>query len=519
MELALQKHLGSARRVALVGLGVLGCCLLSNLTLADVSSAAEPPAGSKACQESGKINGRGSTYQKVLLWNYAELYKQDFCGAVGAGTEGPVTLKGEAGNSMVAYDYPAAEAAGLTGSGNGNKGSSCRSDAFTGTDNPYTHKELEELGEKPGKLGGCSAITFTTPFPPSGELTGEKYPEKEDTTAPIMSFPVGGSSVSLPINLSAGECGGTAPSGLTFNQEQVSKIFGGEVAKWNEAVLTVNNPSLASCNVAITRVVRADSSGTTVIFKNYLIRLSPLRTGETCGAAKEWQKYYSKNQEWPGLNRGTGTKGNEVAKWEENEAPTNCKSSIIFAGESTEKPKSGGTELRELVKSTPGAIGYLDTPEAIGQGLIIPDVLSATGGAGSYQPPNVSQGANCNYTVGSLPGAGPNESVGLDPEDNWANNNEEASKGVYPNHGNVAGLGSKYPICGLTFDLVYTGLDAAEKTPNPIYGLTNNQRRTLYSFFTFVLSSTAQAKLTSLYYAPLPTSWTGKLTEGFQANF
>jgi hypothetical protein len=49
--------------------------------------------------------------------------------------------------------------------------------------------------------------------------------------------------------------------------------------------------------------------------------------------------------------------------------------------------------------------------------------------------------------------------------------------------------------------------------------LTADQRRTLYSFWTFVLSSTAQETLSSIDYAALPASWLGTLREGFQENF
>ena len=110
------------------------------------------------------------------------------------------------------------------------------------------------------------------------------------------------------------------------------------------------------------------------------------------------------------------------------------------------------------------------------------------------------------------PGATASDAVGLDPEDNWGTNNTEVNGA--PNHQNATDLGSKYPICGVTFDLVYTDLDNNAITP-----LTADQRRTLYAYFTFVLSSTAQSKLGTVDYNPLPSSWLEKLTEGFQANF
>ncbi len=109
------------------------------------------------------------------------------------------------------------------------------------------------------------------------------------------------------------------------------------------------------------------------------------------------------------------------------------------------------------------------------------------------------------------PTGGVSEAVGLSPEEkNWANNAE-------PNEENVTDRGNKYPICGLTWDLVYTGL--SNTTTSAIAPLTADQRRTLYSYFTFVLSSTAQNVLSTIDYAPLPAGWLQGLREGFQENF
>ena len=67
--------------------------------------------------------------------------------------------------------------------------------------------------------------------------------------------------------------------------------------------------------------------------------------------------------------------------------------------------------------------------------------------------------------------------------------------------------------------MVYKGLHAEEGTKNPISRLTNNQRRTLYSYFTYMLSSTGQDHMSSIKYAPLPSAWLPLLREGFQENF
>jgi hypothetical protein len=88
------------------------------------------------------------------------------------------------------------------------------------------------------------------------------------------------------------------------------------------------------------------------------------------------------------------------------------------------------------------------------------------------------------------------------------------------NHENATDLGSKYPICGLTFDLVYTGLhENNTEGKGAINRLTADQRRTMYSYFTFILSSAGQEIPGKIHYAPLPSSWLPKLEQGFQENF
>lgn len=478
MEMSLQKRFPSRRlALLLVGLVALIC-----LVFVRASSAVVPPAGLNCVASDGKINGRGSTYQVNAQKLFAEAYRDDFCGA----TSG--SPADEAGNTMIAYNYAASVAASATGSGSGLKAASCRTDAFAGTDLPYNKEQLAQLDGAPGVMGGCS-ISFEPPFQPKPG----PWPNAADIQANAMSFPIAGSSEALPVHLTAANCGGTAPTSISFTANEVSRIFGGDIAKWNDPELVANNASLAKCEIAITRVVRFDNSGTTAIFKNYLIRIDNERTTTvncTGGSpTKTWTFYDgSPNTLWPGQTAGDGT----------------C-SAIITAG------TSGGQALVTKLKETEGGIGYADLADAVGQGLIMPNVKNATNT--SYQAASSGKGANCDFSVLSLPGATSSDAVGLNAEDTWSSNNAPN-----PDHENATDLGSKYPICGLTFDLVYTGLDNGAVS-NAISRLTADQRRTLYSYMTFILSSAAQDGLSSANYAPLPSSWLPKLRGGFQANF
>ena len=479
---------GRRQRSMLLGLGVISCCALASLVLAPVGFAAAPGGGSKACQQDGKISGRGASYQAHAENYFAELYREDFCGVVEKAGEAQPPVG--AGSTMLAYNYQAAEEASATGASAGLKAASCRTDAYAGDSLPYTEAQLAELDGVPGKTGGCT-LTFSPPFVPASP-----YPGPEDTKANIMSFPVAGTATAIIINLTNALCGGTAPGSIDLTATEVSRLFGGDVASWNDPELVANNPALANCTGAVTRVLREDSSGTTEIFKAYLVRAENARTGQKCAEGKKWSNYTAKNTEWPG-KQAVGKEGT-------------CSAFVITA-------KSGGPEEVKKLEETPDGVGYADLPD-VEAAKVLPLVASVENAtATSPEPPGVSGAANCNYNVLSLPGATASDSVGLDPEDNWATNNEEADGN--PNHQNPTDLGGKYPICGLTFDLVYEGLSDTAGTANPISRLNVDQRRTLYSYFSFVLSSLAQRGLTSIYYAPLPQSWGGKLVEGFQANF
>jgi ABC-type phosphate transport system substrate-binding protein len=452
--------------------------------------AAVPPEGVNCNPTDGKINGRGATFQTKVQSLFATTYRDDYCGAVAEQFAGD-----PAGNTMVAYNYPAASGAKATGSGAGIKAASCRTDAYSGSDIPYTTANLKELNEAPGKTGGC-AISFEPPFTPKPT----PWPNASDITAPIMSFPVTGSSVTMAANLTEKTCESTPPPAtLELTPKEVSRLFGGDIAKWNDAELVANNAGLAKCSAAVTRVVRFDPSGTTNIFKQYLIRAENERTGQKCaeksaGVPEKWEAYFKTNTEWPGKQK-PGLEGT--------------------CSEIKTPSSSGNQEEIALVKSIEGSVTYVDLADGVGQGLLLPSVENAA--KTGFQAPNSGKGANCSYTTLSLPGATQGDAVGLNGEDNWANNNEE-NPGKPANHENATNVGIKYPICGITFDLVYTGLDN-KGVANADSRLTADQRRTLYAYFTFVLSSAAQDLLGSNNYAPLPSSWLPKLRGGFQAEF
>jgi ABC-type phosphate transport system substrate-binding protein len=311
-----------------------------------------------------------------------------------------------------------------------------------------------------------------------------------------MSFPLAGSSIAIAVNLTNKNCEGSEPpTSLSFTGRELSRIFGGEAARWNDTELVETNPGLAKCTAAITRVARRDSSGMTTILKQYLIKVDNERTGATCAAGERWSgKYFEKNTEWPGKQK-PGEEGT-------------C--SAITTGANS----GAGFEI-QAVAETEGGVGYADLPYAEEKGLILAAIRNATGT--SFQLPAVGKAANCDLKkLEAPPGLTASEVVGLNEANNWGNDNDRVNK--TGNHEDATDVGEKYPICGITFGLVYSGL-ANGAVPNPITRLSGDQRRTLYSYMTFILSSAGQEFLSSAFYSPLPSGWLPKLVNGFQQNF
>ena len=92
---------------------------------------------------------------------------------------------------------------------------------------------------------------------------------------------------------------GIAPGQIKLTGALLGDIFLGKITRWNDPALTAVNPGVPLPNEAISPVRRADGSGTTFIFTNYLSKVNPdwkAKVGE--GTAVNWPT-------------GAGGKGNE----------------------------------------------------------------------------------------------------------------------------------------------------------------------------------------------------------------
>ena len=131
----------------------------------------------------------------------------------------------------------------------------------------------------------------------------------KDFPAPIVHVPTVLGSVVIVYNI-------PGVKGLKLTPDVLSGIFSGKITKWNDARIQKINRGVKLPNLGIMVAHRADGSGTTFIFSDYMSKIS-----------KEWKDKVGrgKSLKWP---CGMGGKGNEGV-----------------AG---------------VVKQIPGAIGYVE---------------------------------------------------------------------------------------------------------------------------------------------------------------
>jgi phosphate transport system substrate-binding protein len=123
----------------------------------------------------------------------------------------------------------------------------------------------------------------------------------------------------------------------------VAGIFDGTIKTWNASQITALNPGVSLPSNAITPEVRADSSGTTYIFTDYLAK----------AAGTAWTLGTNKTISWP--------------------------SSAV------QTPKNSG--VASSIKSTPYSIGYVELAYAIQNNFTYASIKNA---AGTYVVPSIN---------------------------------------------------------------------------------------------------------------------------------
>jgi phosphate transport system substrate-binding protein len=230
----------------------------------------------------------------------------------------------------------------------------------------------------------------------------------------VLYFPV----VIGPITLSYNLSGLSKP--LNLDPTVISGIFQGQITKWNASAIAALNPGVTLPSTPITLAVRSDSSGTTANFTLFL--------EDSVGSA--WKLGSSSTVTWP----------------------------------STAHAASGNSGVATVIKSTPGAIGYVDFATAKASGLTFASVKNKDG----------------NYVAPSVAGASASAAgVTVNPDLTF--------------HAVWGSGATAYPITYQSWDLVYA------KQPNA------NDAALLKAYLGYLLGD-GQKLLTSLNYAPLPSS-------------
>jgi phosphate transport system substrate-binding protein len=110
----------------------------------------------------------------------------------------------------------------------------------------------------------------------------------------LMQFPAVIGGVVPVVNLK-----GIAPGKIRFTGPLLADMYMGKVTAWNDPRIVANNPGVTLPATKITIVHRADGSGTTFNFVNYLSKVSPAwKSGVGEGTTVKWPL-------------GIGGKGNE----------------------------------------------------------------------------------------------------------------------------------------------------------------------------------------------------------------
>jgi len=142
-----------------------------------------------------------------------------------------------------------------------------------------------------GSGAGIKQITAKTV-----DFGASDAPLKDDELAKngLIQFPTVIGGVVPVINVK-----GVTPGQLKMTGQLLGDIYLGKITKWNDAAITAQNPGVALPDAAIAVVRRADGSGTSFIFTNYLSKVNA-----------EWKSKVGEGTavNWP---TGAGGKGNE----------------------------------------------------------------------------------------------------------------------------------------------------------------------------------------------------------------
>ena len=158
----------------------------------------------------------------------------------------------------------------------------------------------------------------------------------------VLYFPVVIGPITMSYNL-------PGVSSLKLSPTVIANIFQGKITKWNDPAITAINSGVSLPSTPITLAVRSDSSGTTQNFSLFLMTAVP----------SVWTLGSSSTIKWP----------------------------------SSARAGAGNGGVAQIVKTTPGAIGYVDYADAKATGLSFASVANSSGAYVSPSPSAASVSA------------------------------------------------------------------------------------------------------------------------------
>ncbi|MHA7291870.1 substrate-binding domain-containing protein [Arthrobacter sp. MDT3-24] len=106
--------------------------------------------------------------------------------------------------------------------------------------------------------------------------------DPRDNSMPGFAYgmlPVVAGGTAFMYNLKAGSSRMTS---LKLSQPAIAKVFTGQVTRWNDPIITADNPGVALPDATINVVVRSDGSGATAQFTLWLLRQYPADYAKLC---------------------------------------------------------------------------------------------------------------------------------------------------------------------------------------------------------------------------------------------
>jgi len=249
------------------------------------------------------------------------------------------------------------------------------------------------------------------------QYAGSDSPIPSDETAnfkgkTVLYFPVIVGPITVSYNLSG-------VSSLKLDGPVIADLFQGHIKKWNDPAIAALNPGVKLPSTPVVIARRSDSSGTTANFSQFLVDSAP-----------NWKLGSSSTISWPATSQG----GN------------------------------GNGGVAQIVKTTPGAVGYVDFADAKAAGLTYASVKNKDG---NYIAPSVQSATTA--------------------ADNATINPDLTFSAIW------APGAQSYPVTYQSWDLVYQKQSSANTT------------KMLKAYIGYLLGP-GQQLLPGLNYAPLPAS-------------